>query len=125
MGSPPTIWAPAPEKPASSQAGHDQADESDGRASLAAVAGTLHAHITQLDPEMGFELILPMFAALIVGGVTNVYGAVLGGLLIGLSESFAVAGGLSAYRSAISFMILILVLTFRPQGIVGEKERDD
>ena len=94
-------------------------------ASLAAVAGTLHAHITQLDPEMGFELILPMFAALIVGGVTNVYGAVLGGLLIGLSESFAVAGGLSAYRSAISFMILILVLTFRPQGIVGEKERDD
>ena len=94
-------------------------------ASLAAVAGTLHAHITQLDPEMGFELILPMFAALIVGGVTNVYGAVLGGLLIGLSESFAVAGGGAAYRGAISFMILILVLVFRPQGILGEKERDD
>ena len=94
-------------------------------ASLAAVAGTLHAHITQLDPEMGFELILPMFAALIVGGVTNVYGAVLGGLLIGLSESFAVAGVGAAYRGAISFMILILVLVFRPQGILGEKERDD
>ena len=94
-------------------------------ASLAAVAGTLHAHITQLDPEMGFELILPMFAALIVGGVTNVYGAALGGLLIGLSESFAVAGGGAAYRGAISFMILILVLVFRPQGILGEKERDD
>jgi branched-chain amino acid transport system permease protein len=94
-------------------------------ASLAAVAGTLHAHITQLDPEMGFELILPMFAALVVGGVTNVYGAVLGGLLIGLSESFAVAGGGAAYRGAISFMILILVLVFRPQGILGEKERDD
>ena len=94
-------------------------------ASLAAVAGTLHAHITQLDPEMGFELILPMFAALIVGGVTNVYGAGLGGLLIGLSESFAVAGGGAAYRGAISFMILILVLVFRPQGILGEKERDD
>ena len=94
-------------------------------ASLAAVAGTLHAHITQLDPEMGFELILPMFAALVVGGGTNVYGAVLGGLLIGLSESFAVAGGGAAYRGAISFMILILVLVFRPQGILGEKERDD
>ena len=94
-------------------------------ASLAAVAGTLHAHITQLDPEMGFELILPMFAALVVGGVTSVYGAVLGGLLIGLSESFAVAGGGAAYRGAISFMILILVLVFRPQGILGEKERDD
>ena len=94
-------------------------------ASLAAVAGTLHAHITQLDPEMGFELILPMFAALVVGGVTSVYGAVLGGLLIGLTESFAVAGGGAAYRGAISFMILILVLVFRPQGILGEKERDD
>ena len=93
-------------------------------ASMAAVAGTLHAHITQLDPEMGFELILPMFAALIVGGVTNVYGAVLGGLLIGLSESFAVAGGLSAYRGAISFMILIIVIVFRPEGLIGEKERD-
>jgi branched-chain amino acid transport system permease protein len=74
---------------------------------------------------MGFELILPMFAALVVGGVTSVYGAVLGGLLIGLSESFAVAGGGAAYRGAISFMILILVLVFRPQGILGEKERDD
>ena len=94
-------------------------------ASLSAIAGTLHAHLTQLDPEMGFELILPMFAALIVGGVTNVYGAVLGGFLIGLTEAFAVAIDLSAYRGGIAFLIMIVVLIVRPQGILGEKERDD
>ena len=94
-------------------------------ASLSAIAGTLHAHVTQLDPEMGFELILPMFAALIVGGVTNVYGAVLGGFLIGLTEAFAVAIDLSAYRGGIAFLIMIVVLIVRPQGILGEKERDD
>ena len=94
-------------------------------ASLSAIAGTLHAHVTQLDPEMGFELILPMFAALIVGGVTNVYGAVLGGFLIGLTEAFAVAIDLSAYRGGIAFLIMIVVLILRPQGILGEKERDD
>ena len=94
-------------------------------ASLSAIAGTLHAHVTQLDPEMGFELILPMFAALIVGGVTNVYGAVLGGFLIGLTEAFAVSMDLSAYRGAIAFSIMIVVLILRPQGIMGEKERDD
>jgi len=93
-------------------------------ASLAAVSGTLHAHITQLDPEMGFELILPMFAALIVGGTTSIYGAVLGGLLIGISEAIAVAIGWSSYRGAVSFLILILVLILRPHGILGEKERD-
>ncbi len=81
--------------------------------------------MTQLDPEMGFELILPMFAALIVGGVTNVYGAVLGGFLIGLTEAFAVAIDLSAYRGGIAFLIMIVVLILRPQGILGEKERDD
>ena len=94
-------------------------------ASLSAIAGTLHAHVTQLDPEMGFELILPMFAALIVGGVTNVYGAVLGGFLIGLTEAFAVAIDLSAYRGGIAFLIMIVVLIVSPQGILGEKERDD
>ena len=94
-------------------------------ASLSAIAGTLHAHVTQLDPEMGFELILPMFAAQIVGGVTNVYGAVLGGFLIGLTEAFAVAIDLSAYRGGIAFLIMIVVLIVRPQGILGEKERDD
>ena len=93
-------------------------------ASLAAISGTLHAHITQLDPEMGFELILSMFAALIVGGVSSLYGAVLGGLLIGISEALAVAVGWSSYRGAVSFLILILVLVLRPEGILGEKERD-
>ena len=65
-----------------------------------------------------------MFAALIVGGVSSLYGAVLGGLLIGISEALAVAVGWSSYRGAVSFLILILVLVLRPEGIFGEKKRD-
>ena len=60
----------------------------------------------------------------LVGGVTSIYGAVLGGLLIGMSEAIAVAIGWSSYRGAVSFLLLILVLILRPHGILGEKERD-
>ncbi len=90
-------------------------------ASLAAIAGTLQGHTIQLRPEMGFDLLLPMFAALIVGGGTSMYGVVAGALLIGLSEALAVGVGLSAYRLSIAFMVMLLVLLVRPQGLFGEK----
>ncbi len=90
--------------------------------SLAVIAGTLQGHILQVKAEMGFDLLLPMFAALILGGVGNLYGTVLGALVIGLVEAFAVAMGLSAYRAAVSFMIMIIVLLVRPQGLIGERE---
>ncbi len=91
-------------------------------ASLATIAGTLQGHIVELRPEMGFSLLLPMFAALILGGVGNVYGTVLGAVFIGLSQSFAVAFGLSAYREAVSFLLMLAVLLVRPQGLLGERE---
>ena len=91
-------------------------------ASLATIAGTLQGHIVELRPEMGFSLLLPMFAALILGGVGNVYGTVLGAIFIGVVQSLAVAVGLSAYREAVAFLLMLAVLLVRPQGLLGEKD---
>ena len=88
---------------------------------FATVAGTLLGHIEQLRPEMGFDLLLFMFAALILGGVGNVYGTVLGAILIGLIDSLSVAIGLSSYRAAVVFMVIMVILLVRPQGLLGEK----
>ena len=90
-------------------------------ACLAAVAGTLQGHTIQLRPEMGFDLLLPMFAALILGGVGSVFGTVVGALIIGLGESFAVAAGLSAYRLSVTFLVMIAILLIRPHGLFGER----
>jgi branched-chain amino acid transport system permease protein len=90
-------------------------------AALAAIAGVLFGLAVQLQPYFGFELLLPMFAALIVGGMTNIYGAMLGALLIGLAESFTVRYFMPEYRQAVSFVVVILVLMLRPQGLLGER----
>jgi branched-chain amino acid transport system permease protein len=88
---------------------------------LAAVAGVLFGIAVQLQPYIGFELLLPMFAALIVGGVTSIYGAMLGAALIGIAEAATVQYLVAEYRQAVSFIAVIVVLLFRPQGILGEK----
>ena len=67
-------------------------------------------------------MLLPMFAALILGGASNLYGTILGALVIGLTEAIAVSLGLAGYRAAITFMVMLAVLLFRPQGLLGEKE---
>ena len=90
-------------------------------AGLAAVAGAMLGLVVQIHPFMGFELLLPMFAALIVGGMTSIYGAVLGALLIGLAEGLTVHYLAPEYRQAVSFIAVIIVLTLRPNGILGEK----
>ncbi len=90
-------------------------------AALAAVAGVLLGLVVQIHPFMGFELLLPMFAALIVGGMTNIYGAALGAILIGLAEGLTVHFLAPEYRQAVSFIAVFIVLTVRPNGILGEK----
>ncbi len=90
-------------------------------ASLAAIAGTMQGHTIQVRPEMGFELLLPMFAALILGGAGNMYGVIAGALVIGLSESLAVGIGLSSYRLSVAFLVMLAVLLVRPQGLFGDK----
>lgn len=91
-------------------------------AGLAAIGGVLFGVAVGMQPFFGFELLLPMFAALIVGGMTNIYGAILGAVLIGIAESITVKYFSAEYRQAVSFLAVILVLMFRPQGLFGEKE---
>ncbi|CAG9180775.1 branched-chain amino acid ABC transporter permease [Cupriavidus pinatubonensis] len=88
---------------------------------LAAVAGALYGLTVQISPEMGFNLILPIFAAAILGGVGSIYGAVLGGLIIGLAESVSVPFIGAAYKPAVGFLLMFLILLFYPKGILGER----
>jgi branched-chain amino acid transport system permease protein len=86
-------------------------------AALAAIAGILYGVTVQLRPELGFHLILPLFAAAILGGVGNVVGAVVAGFLIGLIESISVLFIPPGYKMAVPFVILLLVLYVRPTGL--------
>lgn len=88
---------------------------------LAAVAGVLAGLTVQLRPTLGQDLLLPLFAAAILGGIGSVWGAVLGGLIVGLAESAAVMWVGAEYRAAASFAVLILILLLRPTGLFPEK----
>ncbi|QDL37568.1 branched-chain amino acid ABC transporter permease [Rhodoferax sediminis] len=88
---------------------------------LAAVAGVMFGLTVQISPEMGFNLILPMFAAAILGGIGSVYGAVLGGLIIGLAQSLSVPLIGAEYKPAVAFGLMFLILLVYPKGILGEK----
>ena len=90
---------------------------------LAAMAGVFLGLSPQLHPEMGFSILLSLFAAAILGGAGSLIGAVVGGLLVGLAENLSVLVVSSGYKSAMPFLLLLLVLFFRPQGIFGEKQR--
>jgi branched-chain amino acid transport system permease protein len=92
-------------------------------AGLACIAGVMVGILVQIRPLMGFDMLLPMFAAAILGGIGSVPGAVLGGLIIGLAEAGAVQLIGAEWRAAISFVILMGVLFVRPIGIFGVKER--
>jgi len=88
---------------------------------LAAIAGILYSmKAPGIEPLMGVQPGLRAFIAAVVGGIGNLPGAVIGGLLIGLLETFAGGiPGLSSYRDAIAFGILILILLFKPAGLLG------
>ena len=90
-------------------------------AMLAALAGVFAGLTVQLRPTMGLDLLLPLFAAAILGGIGSVWGAVIGGLIVGLAESFAVMWIGAEYRSAAAFAVLIVILLVRPTGLFGEK----
>jgi branched-chain amino acid transport system permease protein len=69
---------------------------------------------------MGYAAGLKAFTAAVLGGIGNVRGAMLGGLILGVVESLAVTFVNPAFKDVITFMVLILVLMFRPGGILGE-----
>jgi len=91
-------------------------------AGLAAVAGIFRAANTQIWPMTGWDIILPIFAVAILGGIGNFYGSIVAAFIIGLAENLGVVAlmalGLStSYRIAIAFIILILTLIIRPEGL--------
>jgi branched-chain amino acid transport system permease protein len=88
---------------------------------LGAAAGLLVGPIFYVTKEMGGMLGLKAFCSTIIGGFGNVPGAILGGIFLGVVEVFAAFYISSGYRDAFAFIILILVLLFRPQGFFGEK----
>ncbi len=89
---------------------------------LIALAGTLYGIQTQLRAEMGWIFLLPLFAAIILGGQGSITGAAVGGLVLGLAQQISTAWLKPTYKPAVAFMIMVLALLFRPQGIFGEKE---
>lgn len=88
---------------------------------LAAIGGVLIAMETNLEPMMGVMPNIKAFAAVIVGGVGSVPGAILGSYFIGLAENIGIWFLPSGYKDAIAFFILIVFLLFRPTGILGKK----
>ena len=88
---------------------------------LAAVAGVCFALNNQLSPVMGRDLVLSLFAAAIVGGIGSIYGAAIGGLIVGLSSSLALVFIPTGYKPAIPFVIILLALYIRPNGLFGEE----
>ena len=95
---------------------------------LACAAGVFLAVDTQVDTMMGFNLLLPMFAAAILGGVGKPYGAMAGGLIIGIAEEISTYPWLGdlwqfnpGYKQAIAFFIMIIMLLWRPTGLFRGK----
>ncbi len=92
-------------------------------AGLAGLAGVLVvASSGSLNPNTGFFLLLPIFAAVVLGGIGNAFGALAGGIVIGLAQEWSTLVISSEWKVAVSFVVLIIVLIIRPQGIFG-KER--
>jgi branched-chain amino acid transport system permease protein len=89
---------------------------------LAAVAGVFIGLTVQIRPFLGFDLLLPLFAAVILGGIGSVYGALIGSLIVGMAEALAVPVVGAEYRAAVAFLVLLVVLVLRPSGIAGARE---
>ena len=86
---------------------------------LAAAAGVFLGITVQIRPSMGFELLLPLFAAAILGGIGSVPGAMVGGLVIGIAEAASVPLAGAQYRAAVAFVVMLAMLLVRPRGLFG------
>ncbi len=90
-------------------------------ATLGGLAGILVGPVLFVSIGMGSTIALKAFAATIIGGFGDVKGAIVGGVLLGIAESFAAAYISVPYKDAFAFLLLFIFLLFRPQGIFGEK----
>jgi len=90
---------------------------------LGGIAGVLVGlSFNAVEPTMGLSMGLKGLAVLILGGMGNITGAMLGGLILGIAEVFTVAYGASSYRDAVAFGMIILILFIRPQGLFGNRQ---
>ena len=91
-------------------------------ASLAAFAGIFLGLDTRLHPEMGWHILLPVFAAVILGGIGNPLGAGVGGFIVGISQELSTILIDPAYKPAIAFAIMVGMLILRPKGLFPERK---
>jgi len=89
---------------------------------LAAAGGILYGIDVQVHAYMGWNFLIPLFAATILGTIGNMWGALVGGLIIGVAQQVSTAFLLPTYKPAVAFMIMILILLIRPKGIFGGKQ---
>ncbi len=88
---------------------------------LAGLGGMLIGLDTTIDPLIGFKTILQIFAAAVVGGLGSIPGAVVGALVVGVGEELSLLVLTPAYRTAVGFIAILVVLTLRPRGILGQR----
>jgi len=90
---------------------------------LVAVAGVLLALQANLTPNLGFFLLLPLFAAAILGGLGNPVGALLGAMVVGVAQETSVEFLSPGYKASVAFFILVVILLLRPHGLFGGRTR--
>lgn len=89
---------------------------------LAAAAGVFYGLTNQITPMIGRDLLMPVFAAAIVGGIGSIYGAAAGGFIMGLAANLALVVLPSGYSPSLPFLIIIAVLALKPNGLFGEAQ---
>lgn len=90
-------------------------------AGLSGVGGVLIGLDTSIDPLTGYRVLLSVFAAAVLGGLGSIPGAVVGALALGIAEELALLVAPATYRTGVGFIAILLMLTFRPRGILGER----
>jgi branched-subunit amino acid ABC-type transport system permease component len=90
-------------------------------AGLSGAGGVLIGLDTSIDPLTGYRVLLSVFAAAVLGGLGSIPGAVVGALALGLAEELALIVTPATYRTAVGFVAILVMLTFRPRGILGER----
>jgi len=89
---------------------------------ITGVAGLMLGIRTAVSPELGWGMLLPAFAAAVVGGVGSPAGAILGGVMLGIAQELSTPWLGFSYKIALSFVALAVMLLVRPQGLFGQKE---
>jgi neutral amino acid transport system permease protein len=84
---------------------------------LTALSGSMFGLVEAVQPNMGWFLILPLFASVILGGIGNPYGAIVGAFIIGIAQELCTLAIPVEYKTGVALLIMMVVLLFRPQGL--------